>query len=39
MTVPEAANTLGISVATAERHWIYARVWLYCEIDQYNDEK
>jgi len=32
MTVPEAAEALGISVATAERYWAYARVWLYCEL-------
>jgi RNA polymerase sigma factor (TIGR02999 family) len=32
MTVPEAAEALGISVATAERYWTYARVWLYCEL-------
>ena len=33
MTIPEAADALGISHATAERHWTYARVWLYCELD------
>ena len=32
MNVPDAANVLGISVATAERHWAYARSWLYCEL-------
>ncbi len=32
MTVPEAAQALGISVATADRYWAYARVWLYCEL-------
>ena len=26
MTIPEAADALGISHATAERHWTYARV-------------
>ncbi len=34
LTVPEAAKVLGISVATAERHWTYARVWLYCELNE-----
>jgi RNA polymerase sigma factor (TIGR02999 family) len=29
MTSAEAAQTLGISVATAERYWAYARAWLY----------
>ena len=32
MTFEEAAETLGISVATAKRHWAYARAWLYEEI-------
>ena len=34
MTMPEAARVLGISQATAERYWTYARVWLYCELDE-----
>jgi len=29
LTLPEAAAALGISLATAKRHWIYARSWLY----------
>ena len=29
LTIPDAAATLGISHATAERWWTYARVWLY----------
>jgi RNA polymerase sigma factor (TIGR02999 family) len=33
MTIPEAASALGISHATAERYWTYARVWLYCELN------
>lgn len=33
LTIPDAAATLGISHATAERHWTYARVWLYCELN------
>ena len=28
-SVPEAARTLGVSTATAERSWTYARSWLY----------
>jgi RNA polymerase sigma factor (TIGR02999 family) len=32
LTVEEAARMLGISRATADRHWHYARVWLYCEL-------
>jgi RNA polymerase sigma factor (TIGR02999 family) len=37
MTVPEAAQILGISVATAERHWTYARTWLYAELSESGD--
>ncbi|MCP3916435.1 MAG: sigma-70 family RNA polymerase sigma factor [bacterium] len=32
LTIPEAAKILGISRATAERHWSYARAWLYVEM-------
>jgi RNA polymerase sigma factor (TIGR02999 family) len=32
LSTPEAAATLGISVATAERWWAYARVWLFSEL-------
>lgn len=32
LTVKEAAAALGISTATAERHWAYARAWLHTEI-------
>jgi RNA polymerase sigma factor (TIGR02999 family) len=32
LTFEEAAEVLGISVATAKRHWAYARAWLYDEI-------
>ena len=28
----EAARALGISRATADRYWAYAKVWLYCAI-------
>jgi RNA polymerase sigma factor (TIGR02999 family) len=34
LTVPEAARVLGLSLATAERHWGYARVWLYAELHE-----
>jgi RNA polymerase sigma factor (TIGR02999 family) len=37
LTVREAANILGISVATAERHWTYARTWLYAELRESKD--
>jgi RNA polymerase sigma factor (TIGR02999 family) len=29
LSTPEAAAALGVSVATAKRHWVYARSWLY----------
>ena len=32
MTMPQAATLLGISVATAERYWAFARAWLHAEL-------
>ena len=32
LTIKQAAEILGISQATAERYWSYARVWLFYEI-------
>jgi len=32
LTIEEAAAALGISHATAERHWTYAKTWLYREL-------
>jgi RNA polymerase sigma factor (TIGR02999 family) len=32
LSTPEAAAALGISVATAERWWAYARAWLFNEL-------
>ena len=32
LTVAEAADALGISSTTAQRHWAYARAWLQCRI-------
>ena len=32
LTVPEAAKVLGISVATAERYWTYARTRLFLDL-------
>jgi RNA polymerase sigma factor (TIGR02999 family) len=32
LTMPEAAEVLGISLATAERWWSFTRVWLYAEM-------
>jgi RNA polymerase sigma factor (TIGR02999 family) len=32
LTMPEVAQSLNISLATAERYWTYARLWLYSEL-------
>ena len=32
LTMPEAANALGVSLPTAERWWAFARAWLYTEL-------
>jgi RNA polymerase sigma factor (TIGR02999 family) len=32
LSIPEAAAALGISVASAERWWAYARTWLFSEL-------
>lgn len=32
LTIEEAANTLGISLATAKRWWTFARAWLFNQI-------
>ena len=29
LSIEEEADTLGISTATAKRHWRYARAWLH----------
>jgi len=34
LTMPEAAVALGISLATAERYWTFARAWLYSELTE-----
>jgi DNA-directed RNA polymerase specialized sigma24 family protein len=34
LSVKDAANTLGISRATADRHGHYAKVWLYCALQR-----
>jgi RNA polymerase sigma factor (TIGR02999 family) len=32
LTMPEIAQSLGLSLATVERYWTYARLWLYAEL-------
>ena len=34
LSMPEAAVALGISLATAERYWSFARTWLYAELNE-----
>ena len=32
LTIPEAAQALNVSRATAERYWTFARTWLYTRL-------
>jgi RNA polymerase sigma factor (TIGR02999 family) len=32
LTMPEIAQALSLSLATVERYWTYARLWLYAEL-------
>lgn len=34
LTLEETARALGISTATAKRHWVYARAWLFRAIER-----
>src|SRR5262245_3190239 len=34
LTMPEAAEALGLSLATVERRWTYARTWLYARLTE-----
>ncbi len=38
LTIPQAAEALGISCATAERYWVYARAWLHAELEDSRPE-
>jgi RNA polymerase sigma factor (TIGR02999 family) len=33
LSLPDTAQAMGISLATAKRHWVYARSWLYGKIE------
>jgi RNA polymerase sigma factor (TIGR02999 family) len=37
LTMPEIAQAMKISLATAERNWTYARIWLYAELKDRDD--
>lgn len=32
LSMPQVAEHMGVSLATVERHWAFARVWLYSEL-------
>ena len=34
LTIPQAAEALGISPSTADRSWAYARAWLHAALRQ-----
>ena len=34
MTMPQAADVLGISLSTAERQWAFSRAWLYSRLGE-----
>jgi RNA polymerase sigma factor (TIGR02999 family) len=38
LTMSEIAQTLGISLPTAERYWAFARTWLYAELKADEDQ-
>ncbi|MBM4090805.1 MAG: RNA polymerase subunit sigma [Planctomycetes bacterium] len=39
LSLDEAAVALGISRATAKRHWTYARAWLYAQVEGEGPER
>jgi RNA polymerase sigma factor (TIGR02999 family) len=38
LTIPQAAEVLGVSAATADRDWSYARVWIHAELVKGEDQ-
>jgi RNA polymerase sigma factor (TIGR02999 family) len=38
LTIPQAAEALGISTSTADRSWAYARAWLHTALKQDADD-
>ena len=39
LTIPQAAEALGISTSTADRSWAYARAWLHTALKQDHDSR
>jgi RNA polymerase sigma factor (TIGR02999 family) len=37
LTIEQAAGALGVSVRTANRHWAFARAWLYRQLNSSGD--
>jgi RNA polymerase sigma factor (TIGR02999 family) len=37
LTIEQTAHSLGISVRTANRHWAYAKAWLYQQLNAVED--
>jgi DNA-directed RNA polymerase specialized sigma24 family protein len=37
-TIEQAAEALGISVRTANRHWAYARAWLHQQLEPSSED-
>lgn len=37
LTIEQTAHSLGISVRTANRHWAYAKAWLYRQLNEAED--
>ncbi len=38
LTVDEAAKVLGVSTSTVDRHWTYARAWLFRELSPKDED-
>jgi RNA polymerase sigma factor (TIGR02999 family) len=38
LTIPQAAEALGISTSTADRSWAYARAWLHTALKHHADD-
>jgi DNA-directed RNA polymerase specialized sigma24 family protein len=39
LTIPQAAEALGISTSTADRSWAYARAWLHTALKHDGDRR
>ena len=38
LTMPQAAEMLGVSLATTERYWTFAKSWLFAELSAASDD-